>query len=427
MNKFVVTGGRQLNGMVEVGGAKNAAVAIIPATVLARGRCVIDNIPNVNDVTLLLRMLTEMGASVKMLGKKTVEIDTTNIEDPTVPYDLAKNMRASYYFLGALLGRCHKASVSMPGGCNFGVRPIDQHIKGFEAMGAQVDIENGMINASVGTLGGAHVYFDVVSVGATINVMLAAARAQGLTVLENVAKEPHIVDLANFLNSMGADIRGAGTDVIKIRGVDVMHGVSYTIIPDQIEAGTYMAAVAATGGDVTVQNVIPKHMEPITAKLRMAGVTVEEGDDWLRVIRQGPLLAINVKTQPHPGFPTDMQPQMAAMLTMAQGTSIITEGVWDNRFKYVDELIRLGATITVDGKVAVIVGASELTGAPVRATDLRGGAAMIIAGLVAKGTTEIEEIIHIERGYEDVVEKFIGLGADMRRVILPDGVLSEAL
>lgn len=427
MNKFLVTGGHELTGEVKIGGAKNAAVAIIPATVLAKGRCVIDNIPNVNDVTLLLRMLTEMGADVKMTGKKTVEIDTTNICEPMVPYELAKNMRASYYFLGSLLGRCHRASVSMPGGCNFGVRPIDQHIKGFEAMGATVDIENGMINAEAAALCGAHIYFDVVSVGATINVMLAAVRARGLTILENVAKEPHIVDLANFLNSMGADIRGAGTDVIKIRGVDVMHGTSYTIIPDQIEAGTYMAAAAAAGGNVLVQNVIPKHMEPITAKLRMAGVTVEEGDDWLRVISSGSIKAINVKTQPHPGFPTDMQPQMAAMLTLAHGTSIITEGVWDNRFKYVDELIRLGATITVDGKVAVIAGTEELTGAPVKATDLRGGAAMIIAGLLAKGTTEIEDIIHIERGYEDVVEKFVGIGADMRRITVPDGVIAEAL
>ncbi|MEG2087283.1 MAG: UDP-N-acetylglucosamine 1-carboxyvinyltransferase [Angelakisella sp.] len=426
LNKIVVTGGRELNGTVKIGGAKNAAVAIIPATILARGRCVLENIPNVNDVTLLLRMLTEMGATVKMLGKKTVEIDTTHITEPVVPYDMAKDMRASYYFLGSLLGRCHRASVSMPGGCNFGVRPIDQHIKGFEAMGAEVEIENGMINARADSLGGAHIYFDVVSVGATMNVMLGACRAQGLTILENVAKEPHIVDLANFLNSMGADIRGAGTDVIKIRGVDVMHGVHYTIIPDQIEAGTYMAAVAATGGNVLIQNIIPKHMEPITAKLRMAGVSVEEGDDWLRIIRHGPIRAINVRTRPHPGFPTDMQPQMAAMLVTAEGTSIITEGVWDNRFRYVNELTHMGAAITVDGKVAVIVGSKELTGAPVRATDLRGGAAMIIAGLIARGTTEIEEIIHIERGYEEVVEKFAGLGADIRRVTVPDAAIAEA-
>lgn len=427
MNKLLVTGGKPLSGSVCIGGAKNAAVAIIPATILARGKCVLDNVPNVNDVTLLLKMLTEMGAKVTMLSKKTVEIDTTNITDPVVPYDLAKNMRASYYFIGALLGRCHEASVSMPGGCNFGVRPIDQHIKGFEAMGATAEIEKGMINTKVDVLRGAHIFFDVVSVGATMNVMLAAVRAKGLTVLENVAKEPHIVDLANFLNSMGADVRGAGTDVIKIHGVDVMHGASYTIIPDQIEAGTYMAAAAAAGGTIMVKNVIPKHLEPITAKLRMAGVEIEEGDDWLRVTRMGPLQKINIKTMPHPGFPTDMQPQMAAMLTIAEGSSIITEGVWDNRFKYVNELNRLGANITVDGKVAVVTGVEMLTGAPVKATDLRGGAAMIIAGLMAHGTVEIEDIFHIERGYEHVVDKFVGLGADIRRVTVPDEELPKAL
>ena len=427
MNRFVVTGGNPLHGTVKIGGAKNAAVAIIPATVLARGKCVIDNIPNISDVTLLLRILTEMGATVRMQGKKTVEIDTTHLVSHTVPYNLAKNMRASYYFIGALLGRSREASVFMPGGCNFGVRPIDQHIKGFEAMGASVDIDKGMINAQAEQLRGVHIYFDVVTVGATINVMLAAVRAKGLTILENVAKEPHIVDLANFLNSMGADVRGAGTDVIKIHGVDVMHGASYSIIPDQIEAGTYMAAAVATGGDVRVENIIPKHMEPITARLLAAGAQIEEGDDWLRVFRTGRLQRINVKTMPHPGFPTDMQPQMAAMLTMAEGTSIITEGVWDNRFKYVDELNRLGARITVDGKVAVIEGVETLTGAPVKATDLRGGAAMIIAGLVARGSTEIEEIIHIERGYEDVVEKVTALGGDMKRITLPDGELSKAL
>ncbi len=423
MNKFVVTGGNPLHGTVKIGGAKNAAVAIIPATVLARGKCVIDNIPNISDVTLLLRILTKMGAQVRMVGKKTVEIDTTHLVSHTVPYDLAKNMRASYYFIGALLGRSREASVFMPGGCNFGVRPIDQHIKGFEAMGASVDIDKGMINARAEQLRGVHVYFDVVTVGATINVMLAAVRAKGLTILENVAKEPHIVDMANFLNSMGADVRGAGTDVIKIHGVDVMHGANYSIIPDQIEAAT----AVATGGDVRVENIIPKHMEPITARLQAAGAHIEEGDDWLRVFRSGPLQKINVKTMPYPGFPTDMQPQMAAMLTMAEGTSIITEGVWDNRFKYVDELNRLGAKITVDGEVAVIEGVKELTGAPVRATDLRGGAAMIIAGLIARGTTQIEEIIHIERGYEDVVEKITALGGDMRRVTIPDGELSKAL
>ena len=315
----------------------------------------------------------------------------------------------------------------MPGGCNFGVRPIDQHIKGFELMGAVVDIESGMINATAQNLTGAHIYFDVVSVGATINVMLAAARAKGLTILENVAKEPHIVDLANFLNSMGADVRGAGTDIIKIRGVDMMHGTHYTIIPDQIEAGTYMAAVAGVGGDVMIKNVIPKHMEPITAKLRMAGVEIIEGDDTLHVIRNKPLKGINVKTMPHPGFPTDMQPQMAAMLMLSEGTSIITEGVWDNRFKYVDELLRLGGTITVDGRIAVIVGTKELTGAPVKATDLRGGAAAIIAGMMAKGVTEIEEIVHIERGYENLIEKLQGIGAKIEKITVPEVAMPQAL
>jgi len=422
LNKFLVTGGVKLGGCVEIGGAKNAAVAIIPATILARGKFIIDNIPNVNDVTLLLRMLTAVGATVNMTGRKTVEIDTTNVNSFEVPYDLAKNMRASYYFLGSMLGRFHAASVSMPGGCNFGVRPIDQHIKSFEAMGATVEIGKGKITASVEELKGAHIFFDVVTVGATVNAMLAAVRAKGLTVLENVAKEPHIVDLANFLNSMGADIRGAGTDVIKIYGVDVMHGTNYTIIPDQIEAGTYMTAAIATGGSVLVKNVIPKHLEPISAKLREAGGTIEIGDDWVRVSRDGPLQKVNLKTMPHPGFPTDMQPQMTALLTRAEGTSIVTEGVWDNRFKYVDELIRMKASITVDGKVAVVEGVDELIGAPVKATDLRAGAALIIAGLMAKDTTEIEEIIHIERGYENVVEKFTGLGADFRKVILPDPI-----
>ncbi len=427
MTKLVVNGVPELKGTVKIGGAKNAAVAIIPATVLARGKCVIDNIPNVSDVSYLFKMLSEMGATVKLINKKTVEIDTTNITTPVVEYELAKNMRASYYFLGSLLGRCGTASVSMPGGCNFGVRPIDQHMKGFEYLGATVDIENGMINANCDQLDGAHIYFDVVSVGATMNVMMAAVRAKGLTVLENVAKEPHIVDLANFLNCMGADVRGAGTDIIKIHGVEEMHGADYTIIPDQIEAGTYMAAVAGVGGDVTIENVIPKHMEPITAKMRLAGVEIIEGDDTIRVISDGNLTSINIKTMPHPGFPTDMQPQMAAMLLKSNGTSIIAEGVWDNRFSYVDELVRLGATVTVDGKIAVVEGAKNLTGAPVKATDLRGGAAVIIAGLMAKGSTEIEEITHIERGYEDIIEKLNGIGANIRKTYSSDYEYPQAL
>lgn len=427
MEKYVVKGGTSLAGEVQIGGAKNAAVAIIPAVVLARGRTVLDNIPSISDVTVLFHILREMGAEIKILNKHSVEIDTSNLGEPVVPYEQARFMRASYYFLGALLGRGGHASVSMPGGCHFGVRPIDQHIKGFEALGAEVSIDRGMINAEAEVLRGAHIYFDVVSVGATINVMLAAVRAKGVTVLENAAKEPHIVDLANFLNSMGADVRGAGTDVIKIYGVDVMHGTNYTIIPDQIEAGTFMAATAATGGNVLIKNVIPKHLESITAKLRLAGADVTEYDDSIRVSRKGKLLKINVKTMPHPGFPTDMQPQIAAMLTQAEGTSIVTEGVWDNRFRYVDELVRMGANIQVDGKVAVIEGEAPLMGAPVKATDLRAGAAMLIAAMCADGITQIEEISHIERGYENIVEKLRGLGADIKKINVPEEEVPKAL
>ncbi len=422
MEKLLIDGGHPLAGEVEISGAKNAAVAIIPATLLARGVCVIENIPNISDVTALFRILTELGASVRIIDKLTAEIDTTNITEPVVPYELTRIMRASYYFLGGLLGRCNKASVSMPGGCHFGVRPINLHILGFESMGAQVSIDAGMINAKAKNLTGAHIYFDQVSVGATINLMLAAVRANGLTVLENAAKEPHIVDLANFLNSMGADVRGAGTDVIKINGVDMMHGTTYSIIPDQIEAGTYMAAAAAAGGDVLIKNVIPKHLEAITTKLEAAGAEVTVYDDAVRVCRDKdvPLQSTNIKTMPHPGFPTDMQPQLTAVLTSADGTSIVTEGVWDNRFRYVDELVRLGANIQVDGKVAVVMGPSKLTGAPVKATDLRGGAAVVIAALAATGTTEVEDIDHIERGYDDLVGKLTALGANITRRYFPD-------
>ncbi len=417
MEKYVVTGGAVLKGDVTISGAKNAVVAIIPATILARDICVIENIPNISDVTALLNILRELGAKVRLLDKTTVEIDTTQIGEPVIPHELAKPLRASYYFLGSLLGRCGRADVSLPGGCNFGgVRPIDQHIKGFQALGADVSVNYGMVTMTSQELKGEHIYFDVVSVGATINVMLAAVKAKGVTIMENVAKEPHIVDLANFLNSMGADIRGAGTDVIKIHGVDVMHGTNYSIIPDQIEAGTYMVAAAATGGDVLIRNVIPKHLESITDKLRKAGAVVEEFDDSIRVSRSGPILPVNVKTMPHPGFPTDMQPQMATMLCCAGGTSIVSEGVWDNRFKYVDELRKMGANIQVDGKVAVIEGVERLTGAPVRALDLRAGAAMLIAGLMADGRTEVEDIHHIERGYSDLVEKLNRLGAEICKV-----------
>jgi len=428
LEKFVLKGNTRLAGEVEIGGAKNAVVAIIPAAILAQGRCVIHNVPNISDVSILLKVLSEMGAHVNFHSKNTVEIDTTDAINPYVPYELARHLRASYYYLGALIGRCGKAGVAMPGGCSLGVRPIDQHIKGFESLGASVSIDHGVINMEAAeNLVGSHVYFDVVSVGATINVMLAAVRAKGLTILENVAKEPHIVDLANFLNTMGADVRGAGTDVIKIHGVDIMRGCEYTIIPDQIEAGTYMIAAAATGGDVLIKNVIPKHMESISNKLISAGATVEEFDDSIRVSRQGSILPTPIKTMSHPGFPTDMQPQFTAMLAMAEGTSMVTEGIWDSRFRYVDELARMGANIQVDGKVAVVQGVECLKAAPVKASDLRAGAALMIAALCAEGETEIEDIYHIERGYEDVVDKFRSLGADIKRVETPDVDIPSAL
>ena len=427
MEKFVVEGPAPLQGEVTISGAKNAAAAIIPATILAQGKCIIENIPNISDITVLFKILRELGAQVRMLDKSTVEIDTSYLTEPVVPYDLARCMRASYYLLGTLLTRCNQASVSMPGGCNFGVRPIDQHMKGFEALGASVSIDSGMINVHADMLLGAHIYFDVVSVGATINVMLASVKAKGITILENCDKEPHVVDLANFLNSMGADIRGAGTDVIKIHGVDLLHGTTYSIIPDQIEAGTYMVAAAVTGGDVLIKNVIPKHLEAITEKLEKAGAQVEEYDDSVRVCRTGKLKKVNLKTMPHPGFPTDMQPQMTALLALANGTSIVTEGVWDNRFRYVDELRRMGAHIQVDGKVAVVEGPCQYKAAPVRAVDLRAGAAVLIAAMAAEGRTENENIEYIERGYENIVEKLIGLGAKIHRTVEPKITLPEAL
>ena len=421
MEKFIIKGGCPLGGEVTVSGAKNAAVAIIPASILAKGRCVIENVPDISDVEILLEILTHLGAKTRRINRDTLEIDTSTVDCNEVPYEFARAMRASYYFLGALLGRCNEANVSMPGGCNFGVRPIDQHLKGFNALGAEVTVDSGMICARATRLLGAHIHFDVVSVGATINVMMAAVKAHGITIMENAAKEPHIVDLANFLNSMGADIRGAGTDVIKVHGVDVLHPSTYSIIPDQIEAGTYMVLAAATGGDVLIKNVIPKHLESITDKLTAAGALVEELDDAVRVTGQAVISKVNVKTLPHPGFPTDMQPQITAMLCRAGGTSIITEGVWEGgRFKYIDELKRLGANISVDGKMAVIEGVTRLTGAPVKATDLRAGAALIIAALTAEGVTEIEDIEYIERGYENIVEKLTQLGADIKKQITPD-------
>lgn len=422
VEKYIINGGNRLEGEVEVSGAKNAAVAILPAVVLSDGICRIENIPNIADVASSLEILAHLGARVRRINKNTVEIDPRGVSPVVVPHDLARQMRASYYFIGVLLGRFGTARVSMPGGCNFGVRPIDQHLKGFTALGAEVSpMEQGMIEVTAQRLVGNSIYLDMVSVGATVNIMLAAVRARGTTVIENAAKEPHIVDLANFLNTMGADVRGAGTDVIKIRGVDHLDGATYSIIPDQIEAGTYMVAAAATAGNVLVRNVIPKHLESITAKLMEMGVQVEEYDDAMRVSRTGPIHHCNVKTMPHPGFPTDMQPQIAVLLSMAEGTSILTESVWDNRFRYIEELRRMGVQAQVDGKVAVFQGIPQLTAAPIKATDLRAGVAMVIAALAARGTSEIEEIQHIERGYEDVDKKFAALGADIRRVSQPDG------
>ena len=416
MENFVVKGGHELFGEVNISGAKNAAVAIIPAAILAGDVVRIENIPQISDVQLIIEILDSMGAEIKLINKNTIEINSANLQYQTVPYELASHFRASYYLIGAMLGRFKKAEVALPGGCNFGVRPIDLHIKGFEMLGSKVDIIDGMVCAEAEKLVGASVYMDTVSVGATINVMLAAVLARGLTVIENAAKEPHIVDLANFLNSMGADVRGAGTDVIKIRGVEKMHGCTYSIIPDQIEAGTYMVAAAACGGDVLIKNVIPKHLESISAKLEEAGAEIIEYDDAVRVTRFKPLTKCNVKTMPHPGFPTDMQPQMAVLLSVANGTSILNESVWDNRFQYIGQLLRMGANIQVDGKIAVIEGVDKLTGVSVKATDLRAGAAMIIAGMVADGVTTVENINYIDRGYEDVVAKFSSLGADIKRV-----------
>ena len=422
MTKYVIEGGNPLCGSVEISGAKNAAVAILPAALLVEGPCRIENIPQISDVTLILQILRDLGASVRSINRTTVEIDCSGVHNQPVPYELARKIRASYYLIGALLGRFGKAEVPPPGGCNLGGRPIDQHIKGFVAMGAQVEVQGGMICAQAkgGRLTGGQVYLDMVSVGATMNIMLSAVLASGNTVIENAAKEPHIVDLANFLNSMGADIMGAGTDVIKIRGVDHLTGGSYSIIPDQIEAGTYMAAVTAAGGEVLIQNVIPKHLDCITAKLVEMGAEVEELDDAVRIRRTGPIHRTNIKTMPYPGFPTDMQSQIAAALCLAQGTSVITEGVWDNRYRYVDELRRMGAQIQVDGKVAVIEGVDHLTGAPVCACDLRAGAAMVIAGLAARGRTEVDHIYHIERGYEDIVGKLSNLGANIHLEVEPD-------
>ena len=422
MEKFIINGGTPLKGEVEISGAKNAALAIIPAAILSQDVCVIENLPcSISDINYMMKILKQIGAQVKLINKNTIEIDSRRVDSYVISHDMTKHLRASYYFIGALLGRFSRAKVAMPGGCFLGPRPIDQHIKGFELLGATVSVEdNAVVDAKADKLVGSPIYLDMVSVGATVNILLAAVKASGLTVIENAAKEPHIVDLANFLNSMGADIRGAGTDVIKIRGVEHLHGCTYSIIPDQIEAGTYMVAAAATKGDVTIKNVIPKHLESISKKLIECGATIEEFDDAVRVTLDRRPDKCNVKTMPHPGFPTDMQSQMAVLLAIADGTSIISESIWSNRFKYTEQLNRMGANITADGQLAVVQGVEGLKGAPVKADDLRAGAAMIIAGLVANGTTEIEDIYHIDRGYEDVVEKFKGLGADIKRVFCPE-------
>ena len=422
VEKYVINGGATLRGEVEISGAKNAAVAIIPAALLVDGVCRIENIPQISDADMLLTILSHLGAQVRFINKTTIEIDCTSVRCVDAPFDLTRKIRASYYLIGAMLGRFGRAKTTMPGGCNFGVRPIEQHIKGMTALGADIDVRNGFVYAETpdGKLHGARIYLDKVSVGATTNIILAATLAHGRTIIENAAREPHIVDLANFLNSMGADIRGAGTDTVKVNGVEKLHGGSYSIIPDQIEAGTYMVAAAATGGEVLIRNVIPKHLECISAKLRETGTIIQENEDSVFVRGAKHLRRANVKTLPYPGFPTDMQPQMGSLLCLANGTSVITEGIYDNRFKYVNELRKMGAEIQVDGRVAVIEGGHELSGAMVQACDLRAGAAMVIAGLCAKGTTTIEDVHYIERGYENFVGKLRALGADISVVDFPD-------
>ena len=422
MEKYVINGGKPLQGEVDISGAKNAAVAIIPAALMVDGICRIENMPQISDTDMLLTILTQLGAEVRMICPGTIEIDSRNVRFCDAPFELMRKIRASYYLIGAMLGRFGSAKTTMPGGCNFGVRPIDQHIKGMNALGAEVDVRNGFVYAEAegGKLHGAKIYLDKVSVGATMNIILAATMASGRTIIENAAREPHIVDLANFLISMGADVRGAGTDTVKVNGVERLHGGSYSIIPDQIEAGTYMVAAAATGGEVLVKNVIPKHLECISAKLRETGTIVQEYEDSVLVKGNGHLRKANVKTLPYPGFPTDMQPQMGVLMCMANGTSVITEGIYDNRFKYVNELRKMGADIQVDGRIAIFEGSAKLTGAPVMACDLRAGAAMVIAGLCASGKTEIEDIHFIERGYENFVGKLRKLGADISIVDYPD-------
>ena len=415
MSKYVILGGAPLCGEVEISGAKNSAVALIVAALMVKDVCIIENVPAVSDTYVLMDIINKLGGKAEFIDKGVLRIDAKNVNKFEAPYEMVSKIRASSYLMGALLGRFHHARVAMPGGCDFGVRPIDLHLKGFVAIGAEYNVEYGLVDIRAEKLQGAGIYMDKVSVGATINIMMAAAMAEGQTIIENAAKEPHIVDVANFLNSMGANIKGAGTDIIKIKGVEELHGGTYTVIPDQIEAGTFMVAAAATGGDVLIKNVIPKHLDSISAKLAEMGVEVTEYDDSIRIKSKKPLKKVNFTTMPYPGFPTDLQPQMLTLLTSTQGTSIVTENVWDNRFKYVEELRRMGANITVDGRCAVVEGGNRLTGSPVSSTDLRAGAALVIAGLMADGVTEIYNLKYIDRGYENFEQKLRGLGAQITR------------
>lgn len=411
MNQFIMKGGNPLVGDVVISGAKNAALGILAAAIMTDDDVIIENLPDVRDINVLLEAISEIGAQIERIDRHSVKINASTIREVSVDDEYIRKIRASYYFIGALLGKYKSAEVPLPGGCNIGSRPIDQHLKGFRALGAKIEIDRGAVIAHAIDLVGSHIYLDVVSVGATINVMMAAALAEGQTILENAAKEPHVVDVANFLNSMGANIKGAGTDIIRIRGVRRLHGTEYSIIPDQIEAGTFMCAAAITRGDVTVKNVIPKHLEAISAKLIEIGCEVIEGDDEVRVVGKPRQHSTNIKTLPYPGFPTDMQPQMAVTLALAEGTSMITESIFENRFKYVDELSRMGGNIKVEGNVAVIDGVKGFTGAQVESPDLRAGAALVLAGLSATGYTVVDEIGYIQRGYEKFEEKLQALGA----------------
>jgi UDP-N-acetylglucosamine 1-carboxyvinyltransferase len=416
VDKILINGGKALTGEVHISGAKNAAVAILPAALLVEGKCIIENVPDISDVDSIIKMMSSLGAKVEKIDCNTVSVDATALSQWRANPELALKMRASYYLMGVLIGRFHKASVPPPGGCNFGTRPIDQHLKSFESLGCSIECDETFVNIDASLLSGGNVCFDVVSVGATINAILAAVLAPGKTVLENCAKEPHVVDLANFLNSAGARIVGAGTDVIKIRGVEHLSGVTYSIIPDQIEAGTYMAAAVATRGNILVKNIIPKHLDCITSKFIEMGVKIEEYDEEIRVIADKPLKSIRVKTFPYPGFPTDLQPQMVVLLATIEGKSVVTEGVWESRFQYIEELEKMGIRVSVDGTVATIDGGAPIKGASLVATDLRAGASMIIAALAAEGKSEVYELRHIDRGYEHIVEKLRGIGADIERI-----------